>query len=89
MRSYNYKTLETEVVSQPFHDQRLANAINKETNPQVASLSLWKGKETWWHVDLAQLGNAARKLKIRLYTFENPHMCEANLLDEFQLGVFG
>lgn len=52
------------------------------------SLRLWRLEKLWFHVNLAEFGNAATQLKQRLHPVQDAHMREANLFDEFQLGVF-
>lgn len=45
-------------------------------------------KKLGFHVDLAEFCNTATKLKERLYSIQNAHMCKANFFDEFQFRVF-
>lgn len=50
-------------------------------------LLLGKHKQTWLHVDSAELCNTARELKVGLHTLKDSHVCETNLSDELEFGV--
>ena len=42
----------------------------------------------WIHIELAQSCHTAAQLEQRLYTLQDLHMREANLLDKLELGMF-
>jgi len=43
----------------------------------------------WLHINFAELGETATQLEKRLQTLQDPHVSEADLLDELQLCVLG
>lgn len=69
------------------YNAALIMLYTKQPRPLIRSSR--QSKETGLHVDLTQLGHTSRKLEICLDALENPHMRKANLLDEFEFGVFG
>jgi hypothetical protein len=51
--------------------------------------SLRQNKQRWLHAQPTQLRHAAGQLQVRLHTLQDPHVREANLADELELGVLG
>lgn len=68
-------------------NQRLA----KERQMPVLShcSSLWCNEKLRLHIKLAEFRDTPSQLQICLHSFQNPHMREADLLDELELGVLG
>ena len=48
---------------------------------------LWCNEQLWLHVEPAELSYTPSKLQIGLHSFQDPHVSEANLSNEFQLRV--
>lgn len=47
----------------------------------------WDSKKRWLHVEFTKLRNTAGQLQVRLHSFKDSHVREADLADELELGV--